>query len=393
MALLDKFESAAAIREQLSAGGHDPTQVVIERIISPTEGMVEGRHTILAGTNNYLGMTFDPACVAAGRKAIEEQGTGTTGSRMANGSFAAHAALERELADFFQMPYGMVFSTGYAANLGTLTALLKPGDTVLLDADAHASLYDGCQMSGADIFRFRHNDVVSLEKRLQRLGERAKDCLIITEGLYSVLGDCAPLVDIVELKNRHDAYLLVDEAHSLGVYGENGCGVAEVQGVMDQVDFIVGTFSKSLGAMGGFCASPHAQLELIRYVSRPFIFTASSSPSIIASTHEALRQIRNRPELRETLWRNANRLYEGFKAQGFQLGPEVSPVVAVRLGEKEVALPFWNRLLEKGVYTNLMIPPASPDRHSYIRCSVSAAHTEEQVEHIIAIFASLKKFL
>jgi 8-amino-7-oxononanoate synthase len=393
MALLDKFESAAAIREQLSTGGHDPTQVVIDRIISPTEGMVEGRHTILAGTNNYLGMTFDPACVAAGRKAIEEQGTGTTGSRMANGSFASHAALERELADFFQMPHGMVFSTGYAANLGTLTALLKPGDTVLLDADAHASLYDGCQMSGADIFRFRHNDVVSLEKRLQRLGERAKDCLIITEGLYSVLGDCAPLVDIVELKNRHGAYLLVDEAHSLGVYGEHGCGVAEAQGVMDQVDFIVGTFSKSLGAMGGFCASPHPQLDLIRYVSRPFIFTASSSPSIIASTHEALRQIKSRPELREALWRNANRLYEGFKAQGFQVGPEVSPVVAVRLGEKEVALPFWNRLLEKGVYTNLMIPPASPDRHSYIRCSVSAAHTEQQVEHIISTFTSLKSLL
>jgi 8-amino-7-oxononanoate synthase len=393
MALLDKFESAAAIRDQLSAGGHDPTQVVIDRIISPTEGMVEGRHTILAGTNNYLGMTFDPACVAAAKKAIEEQGTGTTGSRMANGSYAAHAELERELADFFEMPYGMVFSTGYAANLGTLTALLKPGDTVLLDADAHASLYDGCQMSGADIFRFRHNDVVSLEKRLQRLGERAKDCLIITEGLYSVLGDCAPLVDIVELKNRYGAYLLVDEAHSLGVYGEHGCGVAEVQGVMDQVDFIVGTFSKSLGAMGGFCASPHAQLELIRYVSRPFIFTASSSPSIIASTHEALRQIRSRPELRETLWRNANRLYEGLKAQGFQIGPEVSPVVAVRLGEKEVALPFWNRLLEKGVYTNLMIPPASPDRHSYIRCSVSAAHTEQQVEHIISTFTSLKSLL
>jgi len=393
MALLEKFETAARIREQLGAGGHDPTQVVIDRIISPTEGMVEGRHTILAGTNNYLGLTFDPACIAAARKAIAEQGTGTTGSRMANGSFATHAALERELADFFQMPYGMVFSTGYAANLGTLTALLKPGDTVLLDADAHASLYDGCQMSGADIFRFRHNDVSSLEKRLQRLGERAKDCLIVTEGLYSVLGDCAPLVEMVKLKKQYGAYLLVDEAHSLGVYGEHGCGVAEAQGVMADVDFIVGTFSKSLGAMGGFCASPHAELELIRYVSRPFIFTASSSPSIIASTHEALRQIKSRPELRETLWRNANRLYEGFKSLGFEVGPDVSPVVAVRLGEKEVALPFWNGLLEKGVYTNLMIPPASPDRHSYIRCSVSAAHTAEQVESIIDTFASLKNLM
>jgi 8-amino-7-oxononanoate synthase len=391
MALLDKFESAATIREQLQAGGHDPTQVVMERIVSPTEGIVEGRLTILAGTNNYLGLTFDPACVDAGVKAIRQQGTGTTGSRMANGSFSAHEALEKELADFYQVPYGMVFSTGYAANLGTLVALLKPGDAVLLDADAHASLYDGCQMSGADIYRFRHNDVESLEKRLRRLADRAQDSLIITEGLFSVLGDCAPLVEIVELKKQYGTLLLVDEAHSLGVYGDRGCGVAEAQGVMNEVDFFVGTFSKSLGAMGGFCASPHAELNLIRYVSRPFIFTASSSPSIIASTHEALRQLKARPELRETLWRNARHLYQGFKTHGFELGPDISPVVAVRLGDKESALTFWNRLLEKGVYTNLMIPPASPDQHSYIRCSVSAAHTAEQVGQIIDAFASLKE--
>jgi 8-amino-7-oxononanoate synthase len=391
MALLDKFESAAAIRGQLQASGHDPTQVVMEGIISPTEGIVEGRRTILAGTNNYLGLTFNPGCVEAGIEAIRRQGTGTTGSRMANGSFTTHAALERELADFFQVPYGMIFSTGYAANLGTLVALLKPGDAVLLDADAHASLYDGCQMSGADIFRFRHNDVDSLEKRLQRLSARAQDCLIITEGLYSVLGDCAPLVEIVKLKKQYGALLLVDEAHSLGVYGDRGCGVAEAQGVMNDVDFFVGTFSKSLGAMGGFCVSPHAELELIRYVSRPFIFTASSSPSIIASTHEALRQLKTRPELRETLWRNATRLYQGLKAHGFVLGPDLSPVVAVRLGKKELALPFWHRLLKKGVYTNLMIPPASPDQHSYIRCSVSAAHTDQQVGQIIDAFASLKE--
>jgi 8-amino-7-oxononanoate synthase len=244
-------------------------------------------------------------------------------------------------------------------------------------------------MSGANLFRFRHNDVANLEKRLQRLGEQAENCLLIAEGMYSVLGDTAPLAKIVELKNRYGALLLVDEAHSLGVYGENGCGVAEAEGVLEEVDFVVGTFSKSLGAMGGFCVSPHPELELIRYVSRPFIFTASSSPSIIASTHEALRQLRARPELRETLWHNANRLYTGLKALGLQLGPQVSPVVAVRLGEKEEALSTWNRLLEAGVYTNLMIPPASPDGFSYLRCSVSAAHTPEQLERIIGAFASL----
>lgn len=390
MALLDKFGAVTAIAEGLSGAGHNPTQVVIDKIISATEGLVEGRPTILAGTNNYLGLTFDGACIAAGVKALETQGTGTTGSRMANGSFAAHTALERELADFYGMPYGMVFSTGYAANLGTLAALLSPGDAVLLDGDAHASLYDGCRMSGAEVFRFKHNDASSLENRMRRLGDKAQNCLIVVEGLYSVLGDCAPLREIVAIRDRFGARLLVDEAHSLGVYGEHGRGVSETQGVLDQVDFIVGTFSKSLGAMGGFCVSPHAELQLFRYVARAYIFTASSSPSIIATTREALRQLRSRPELRERLWRNAKKLYAGVQGLGFATGPEASPVVAVRIGSKEDALASWNQLLEKGIYVNLMVPPASPDSSSYLRCSVSAAHTPEQIETIIEAFRHLR---
>lgn len=386
MSLLDKFGTVRAIRAGLSTGAHDPTGVVIDEILSPTEGRVEGRRTILAGTNNYLGLTFDPTCIAAGRRALETQGSGTTGSRMANGSFSDHVALERELAAFYDMPHGVVFSTGYAANLGVLDALLQPGDAVLLDADAHASLYDGCRMSGAEIFRFRHNDATSLEKRLRRLGERGADCLIVTEGLYSVLGDCAPLADIVALKVDCGAMLLVDEAHSLGVFGDRGRGVAEAQGVLDRVDFLVGTFSKSLGAMGGFCVSPHPELELFRYISRPFIFTASSSPATVATVREALRQLQARPELRERLWRNAQQLYEGLQALGHALGPQLSPVIAVRIGEAARALQFWNRLLEAGVYVNLMIPPASPDSHSYLRCSVSAAHTPEQIEAVIGAF-------
>jgi len=390
MSLLNKFTAVAAIRDGLNTSGHDPTHVVIDEILSATEGLVEGRRTILAGTNNYLGLTFDPACVAAGQEALAKQGSGTTGSRMANGSFSAHAALEREFAAFYGMPYAMVFSTGYAANLGTLSALLSPGDAVLLDGDAHASLYDGCRMSGADVFRFKHNDVASLEKRIQRLGERAANCLIVTEGLYSVLGDIAPLDEIVEIKERYGALLLVDEAHSLGVYGDNGLGVSEMQGVLDKVDFIVGTFSKSLGSMGGFCVSPHEELTLFRYISRPFIFTASSSPSIIATTREALRQLRARPELRHQLWQNARQLFDGLNQLGFETGPDVSPVVAVKIGRKEAALEFWNRLLEQGIYVNLMIPPASPDSSSYLRCSVSAAHTPEQIETIIDAFRKLK---
>jgi 8-amino-7-oxononanoate synthase len=285
----------------------------------------------------------------------------------------------------------MVFSTGYSANLATLSALLSAGDAVLLDADAHASLYDGCRMSGADIFRFKHNDVSSLEKRIKRLGERAKNCLIVTEGLYSVLGDCAPLKEIVAIKQQYGAMLLVDEAHSLGIFGQHGRGVAEQQGVLDKVDFVVGTFSKSLGSMGGFCVSPHSELNLIRYSARPFIFTASSSPVTIATTREALRQLRSRPELREQLWRNANHLYQGLQSLGFKTGPEVSPVVAVNIGEKEHALAFWNQLLEHGIYVNLMIPPASPDSSSYLRCSVSAAHSTEQIEQILQAFQKIKE--
>ena len=390
MALLDKFTTVAATRAELSSGGQDPTRVVIDELISPTEGIVRGRRTILAGTNNYLGLTFDPACVAAAEKALHTQGTGTTGSRMANGSYATHASLEREFAEFYGMPHGMVFSTGYSANLSVLCALVTPGDAVLLDADAHASLYDGCRMSGADVFRFKHNDPVSLEKRLVRLGDRARNCLIVTEGLYSVMGDCAPLAEFVRIKDKHGALLLVDEAHSLGAYGENGRGVSEAEGVLDGVDFIVGTFSKSLGSMGGFCVSRHPELELFRYVARAFIFTASSSPSIIASTREALHQLRTRPELRERLWRNARRLYEGIQSLGYTTGPEVSPVVAVRIGEKTAAVAAWNRLLEQGIYVNLMVPPASPDSHSYLRCSVSAAHTPEQIETIIEAFRQIK---
>lgn len=387
MSLLDKFADAALLRRGLESENRDPTGVVIDEILSPTEARIEGRHTILAGSNNYLGLTFDPECIAAGQRALEAQGSGTTGSRMANGSFAEHAALERELAAFYGMPYGMVFSTGYAANLGTLTALLHPGDAVLLDADAHASLYDGCRMSGADIYRFKHNDVKSLEQRLRRLGERPGGSLIVTEGLYSVLGDSAPLARIAALAREYKALLFVDEAHSLGVCGDRGRGVAEAEGVLDHVDFIVGTFSKSLGAMGGFCVSPHRELELFRYVSRPFIFTASSSPCTIATVREALRQVQARPELRERLWRNAHRLYSGLQQLGFVLGPQPSPVIAVRIGSRDEALRIWNRLLNAGVYVNLMLPPASPDQHSYLRCSVSAAHDEAQINRLIEVFA------
>lgn len=389
VSLMDKFAALGRRRDELSAGGIDPTRVVMESMLSATEAVIGGRRTILAGTNNYLGLTFDPQCIAAGQAALAELGTGTTGSRMANGNFAAHGALERELAEFYGCPHAMVFSTGYSANLGTLAALLGPGDCVLLDSDAHASLYDGCRMTGADIYVFKHNDVTSLEKRLRRLGERTARTLVVTEGLFSVLGDKAPLAEIVALKNRYGAFLLVDEAHSLGVFGAQGRGVAEQAGVLDQVDFIVGTFSKSLASTGGFCVSHHQALSVFRFASRAYIFTASACPSVVATTRMALRRMRESPQLQETLWRNARQLYAGLHGLGLRLGPEISPVVAVRFEVAERALQAWRALLDLGVYTNLMMPPASPDGASLLRCSASAAHTPEQIQSIIDGFQAV----
>jgi 8-amino-7-oxononanoate synthase len=387
MSLLDKFAELEQIQNALTAMGTNPTNVIVEQALSPTESLIGGRHTIMAGTNNYLGLTFDPACIEAGQKALAESGTGTTGSRMANGNYASHSQLEAELADFYGYPYAMVFSTGYAANIGTMAALVGQGDAIMLDGDAHASLFDGGKLSGAAVYRFKHNDPESLDKRLGRLGELASRTLVIVEGLYSILGDRAPLREIAEVSKRHQALLFVDEAHSLGVLGETGKGRIEEEDV--EADFVVGTFSKSLGSTGGFCVSPHKALSLFRYASRPYMFTASPCPSVIATTRAALAQMRARPELRQTLWRNAHKLYAGLSQLGFQVGPEPSPVVAVMAKSREQALSAWQLLLDAGIYLNLILPPAAPDGSALLRCSVSAAHTEEQIEQIINAFANL----
>ena len=391
MTLLHKFRPLAEARQALGIDGPDPFNFVVDEILSATEAMVNGRRTILAGTNNYLGLTFDPDCIEAARSAAAEQGTGTTGSRMANGSFAGHLALERELAEFFGRRSAMVFSTGYLANLGIISALVGTGDVVLLDADSHASIYDGCRMSGAEVIRFRHNSATDLEKRLRRLGDRVQKTLIIVEGIYSMLGDRTPLAEIAAVKRQYGGYLLVDEAHSLGVLGEGGRGRAEEAGVEDSVDFIVGTFSKSLGSTGGFCVSDHPELDLTRYASRPYVFTASPCPSVIASTRVALRILRDRPELRRKLWDNAHHLYQQLRGMGFVLGPEPSPVVAALLASREEALAVWSGLLQRGVYVNLILPPAAPNGGSLLRCSVSAAHTPKQLDHICETFATIRE--
>ncbi len=391
MSIFEKFEPLAKSREALVKLGTMPLGAVTEEFYSGTEGRVNGHRVILAGTNNYMGLTFDPDCIAAAKEAVATLGTGTTGSRMANGSYAGHVALEQEIARFFDCPAAIVFSTGFLATQGMVSTLCGPGDFILLDGDCHASIYEGTRVGGAEIIRFRHNDPADLEKRLRRLGDRVGRTLIIVEGVYSMLGDVAPLAEIVDIKRRYGGYLMVDEAHSMGVMGKTGRGLAEELGVEDDVDFIVGTFSKSLGSVGGYCVSKHPELELVRYAIRPYIFTASLAPSVIASTRKALEIIETRLELRTRLWDNARRLYDGLKGMGFKTGPTASPVVAVEAGEMEQAVSWWNRLMENGVYVNLVLPPATPTNICLLRCSMSAAHTPEQVDRILDAYATLRE--
>jgi 8-amino-7-oxononanoate synthase len=393
MSILAKYAPFKAAYDAHRAEGVDPFSVQFDTVTSPTEGVLNGKRTILLGTNNYLGLTFEPECVEAAVEATRAEGTGTTGSRIANGSYSGHVKLERALADFFGRKHGMVFTTGYQANLGVLSTLVGRGDHLMLDQDSHASIYDGAKLGSADVIRFRHNSPDDLYKRLKRLEGQPGHRLIVVEGIYSMMGDTAPLKEFAQVKRETGAYLLVDEAHSMGVLGEHGRGLAERDGVEADVDFVVGTFSKSLGAIGGFCVGDADEFDILRVVSRPYMFTASLPPSIAASSLKALEKLQARPELRRQLNDNADRLHAGLNALGFETGPHPTPVVAVVLSDRETAAAFWRGLLDAGVYSNLALPPATPTSSPLLRSSVSAAHTPEQIDYALEAFAAVGRAL
>lgn len=387
--LFDKHRAIAERHERMLSLGVNAVSLTNDRILSPTRAIINGRETVLAGTNNYMGITFDPDCIAAGQEALALHGTGTTGSRIANGSYAMHRDLENELASFLNRKHCIMFTTGYQANLGMLAGLAGPKDTIYLDADSHSSIYDGCTLSGAKLVRFRHNDAVDLDKRLAR-SEDEGGRLVVLEGIYSMLGDRAPLAEFVEVKKKHGFQLLVDEAHSFGVLGKNGRGLADEAGLDDDVDFVVGTFSKSIGAIGGFGAGNHPLFNMLRYVSRPYMFTASPSPAAVATALAAIRKLKAEPERRERLAVNSARLFNGFKSLGLALGCDsVSPIVAVNCPDEVSTIAMWNALLNAGVYVNIALPPGTPGKQCLLRCSVSAAHTFEDIDRIITLFGEV----
>jgi 7-keto-8-aminopelargonate synthetase-like enzyme len=386
--LFDKFQPVIDLRAGLLAGGaEDPFSLVMEKVLSPTTAICNGRETILLGTYNYMGMTFDPDVIAAGKQALDEFGAGTTGSRVLNGTYAGHRAVEAALCEFYGMDHAMVFSTGYQANLGVISTVAGKGDYIVLDIDSHASIWDGCKLGDAEVVPFKHNDIEAMEKRLKRIPEGAGK-LVVLEGVYSMLGDIAPLEEMIGVAKANGAMVLVDEAHSMGFIGPNGRGVAEDQGVLDQVDFVIGTFSKSVGTVGGFCVSNHPKFEILRLVCRPYVFTASLPPSVVATAATSIRKLMHAGEKRAHLWENSRTLHKGLRDAGFQLGTSEpqSAIIAVIMPDLERGAAMWEALLKEGLYVNLARPPATPANMTLLRCSLCAEHSARQVQTIIGMF-------
>ena len=385
MDLLDKLRAVDRRRAKIAPGAALPGVTVIDRVVGPCEVVVQGRPTLMFGSNNYLGLTLHPEVAEAARRAVLEYGTGTTGSRTANGTLSLHEQLEHELADWFGKRHAIIFSTGYQANLSLVGGLCGAGDVILIDGDSHASIYDATRQTAAQVIGFRHNSPESLRKKLERLNSPARNKLVVVEGLYSIRGDVAPLREISDVCRAHGAYLLVDEAHSLGTYGPNGLGCAEDQGVLEHVDFVVGTFSKSLAGIGGVCVSDHPELRLLHFMARAYVFTASGSPSNIAGVSAAVKVVRAHPELRDQLWANVRRMRQGLRELGYVIGETESPIVPILTGDEERTIALWQRLLHEGLYVNVIVPPGCPVDECVLRASCSAAHTPEHMTRALDI--------
>ncbi len=388
--LFSKFDPLINEREALLATGvRDPYGIVMDKVLSPTEAVIGGKRTILLGTYNYMGMTFDPDVIAAGKDALDRFGSGTTGSRVLNGTYQGHRECEDALKEFYGTDHAIVFSTGYQANLGMISTIAGKGDYIILDADSHASIYDGCALGNAEVVRFRHNSVEDLDKRLGRLPPEAGK-LVVLEGVYSMMGDIAPLKEMVAVSKKHGCMILCDEAHGMGFFGEHGRGVFEEAGVADDIDFVVGTFSKSVGTVGGFCVSNHPKFEVLRLVCRPYVFTASLPPSVVATAAASIRKLMHAGEKRAHLWKNSRRLHQGLRDMGYKLGTETaqSAIIAVILTDMAQAVALWQGLLEAGLYVNTARPPATPAGMFLLRCSLCSEHSDEQVDQILGMFAS-----
>lgn len=352
----------------------------------------KGQPKIMIGSNNYLGLTHHPKVIEAAQKALTEYGTGRTGSRFLNGTLDIHEEFERELADFTNKETALVFSTGYLVNMGVISSLLHKKDYVIGDRLNHASIVDGCRFSEANTVRFRHNDMNNLMRVLKSLPENVGKLLVV-DGVFSMEGDIANLPEIVRIAKPYGVRIMVDDAHSIGMLGPNGNGTAAHFGLDDQVDLIMGTFSKSFGAVGGFIAGARAVIDYIKHNARSMIFTASLPPSVVASTRAALQIIKDEPERRQRLIEIGNYMRREYKRLGFNTSTSETPVIPIVIGDNMKTFTFWKMLFDAGIYSNAVISPAVPSNSSRLRTSYIATHTQEQLDFVLDKFAQIGKQL
>ena len=402
--MADIFEKAASFTRarEVREKGIYPYFIPVSSA-EDAEAEILGKKVVMLGSNNYLGLTTHPKVKEAAKKAIDEYGTGSSGSRFLNGTLDIHLKLEKKLAQFVGKEDALVFSTGYQTNLGTISALLKRGDFVIMDKLNHASLFDGAYLaigldtlgirsSGIRVIRYKHNDMADLKRVLEELPEDAGK-LIVTDGVFSMDGDIAKLPDIVELARKYGARVMVDDAHAVGVLGEKGSGTPEYFGLTEEVDLIMGTFSKSFASIGGFIAGDAYVIDYIRHFARPLIFSASMPPAAVAAVDAALEICINEPERRKKLWDNTRKMIDGFRSLGFNIGPTETPIIPVIVGNDELTFVFWRRLLEEGVFTNPVVSPAVPPNQARLRTSYMATHTEEMLDRALVAFEKVGKEL
>jgi 8-amino-7-oxononanoate synthase len=379
--------------------GYDAPRIAKARGIYPyfqpigeqtaTEARIGGEWKIMVGSNNYLGLTHHPRVIDAAKAAIDRYGSGSTGSRFLNGTLDLHEELEDRLAKFFRKEAAVVFTTGYQASLGVIATLAGRGDHLFLDRLDHASLVDASRLGFAEIHRYPHGDFAALDRQLAAAPEHAAK-LVITDGVFSMEGTVVDLPGLIGVTREHGAQLLVDEAHAIGVLGENGAGTASHFGLERETDLILATFSKSLASIGGVVAGPAVAMNYVRHHARALIFTASMPPASIAGVLAALDVMRDEPDRRGRLWKNTHCVAEGLRSLGYEIGPTETPIIPVLAGDTWSALEMWRRLFDAGVFTHPIVPPAVAPEKCRIRVSMSAEHSEEQVERVINAFARIR---
>lgn len=353
---------------------------------------VDGKEMIMVGSNNYLGLINHPRVMKAAKEAVDRYGVATCGSRFLNGTLDIHIELEKKLAEFMKKEAALAFSTGFQTNQGIISTLIGKGDSVITDKLVHASIIDACRLTYGHVYRFKHNDMADLEKVLSSLDKDAGK-MVVVDGVFSMEGDLVNLPKVVELSKKYSAKIMVDDAHGIGVMGKSGRGTSEHFGVENDVDLVMGTFSKSIASLGGFVAGDAKVISYIKHFARALIFSASITPASVATAIATVDIIQTEPERREKLWNITKKMKSGFQALGYNTGPTETPIIPVIVGNDEMAFMLWRSLREDGIFTNPVIYPAVPKGQSLIRTSYSATHTEEELDTVLASFEKCGKKL